>query len=153
MNWDKINYGGQPTKNISIKRAIFIGRFQPYHYGHIELIEQKIKENVPILIMIRDIEPDVNNPFTAKQSKKIILKYHKNKKHNVKVIIIPDIESVNYGRGVGYEINQYTPNDKISNISATQIRESIRQRNDDWKNDVPKILSKDIFNNIINYGK
>jgi hypothetical protein len=24
-------------------------------------------------------------------------------------MVIPDIESVNYGRGVGYEINEYQP--------------------------------------------
>ena len=27
----------------------------------------------------------------------------------VKVIIIPDIESVNYGRGVGYDIIEHVP--------------------------------------------
>ena len=31
----------------------------------------------------------------------------------VKVIIIPDIESVNYGRGVGYEIIEHEPSDKL----------------------------------------
>ena len=27
----------------------------------------------------------------------------------VKIIIIPDIESVNYGRGVGYEVIEHAP--------------------------------------------
>ena len=31
----------------------------------------------------------------------------------VKVIIIPDIESVNYGRGVGYEIIEHIPPDIV----------------------------------------
>ena len=39
----------------------------------------------------------------------------------VKVIIIPDIESVNYGRGVGYEIIEHIPPSDISKISATKI--------------------------------
>ena len=43
MSWEIKNYGGRTTENESKKYAIFIGRFQPYHYGHIELIEQKLK--------------------------------------------------------------------------------------------------------------
>ena len=44
MSWERKNHGGTATSNESKKYAIFIGRFQPYHYGHIELIEQKLKE-------------------------------------------------------------------------------------------------------------
>ena len=44
----------------------------------------------------------------------------------VKVIPIPDIESVNYGRGVGYEINEFVPPKNISDISATEIREKMK---------------------------
>ena len=42
--------------------------------------------------------------------------------------LIPDIESVNYGRGVGYEINEYQPpsNSGAMFISASKIRESIK---------------------------
>jgi FAD synthase len=42
-NWDSINHGGNPTTNDSKKYAIFVGRFQPYHQGHISLIMQKNK--------------------------------------------------------------------------------------------------------------
>ncbi len=105
--WDKINHGGNPTTNKDKKYAIFIGRYQPYHYGHCELVEQKLNEGTPCLIMVRDIEPDETNPFTTKQTVDMIEKYHKAKNHDVLVMVIPDIESVNYGRGVGYEINQY----------------------------------------------
>jgi len=44
----------------------------------------------------------------------------------VKIIPIPDIESVNYGRGVGYEINEYVPPKDIGKISATKIREALK---------------------------
>ena len=40
--WDKKNLGGDPTPNKDKKYAIFVGRYQPYHYGHIELIKQKL---------------------------------------------------------------------------------------------------------------
>ena len=42
----------------------------------------------------------------------------------VKVIIIPDIESVNYGRGVGYDIIEHVPPTDIGEISATEIRKN-----------------------------
>ena len=50
--WKKINHGGEPTKNIDKKYAIFVGRYQPYHFGHIELIKQKLNMGIPALIMV-----------------------------------------------------------------------------------------------------
>ena len=44
----------------------------------------------------------------------------------VMVSIIPDIESVNYGRGVGYEIIEHIPPEDIKEISATKIREKLK---------------------------
>ena len=107
--WKKINHGGEPTKNIDKKYAIFVGRYQPYHFGHIELIKQKLNQGIPALIMVRNIEPDERNPFTTEQTVTMIKKYHAAHGDDVEVMIIPDIESVNYGRGVGYEINEYQP--------------------------------------------
>ena len=44
----------------------------------------------------------------------------------VKIVIIPDIESVNYGRGVGYEVIEHAPPEDIKEISATKIRKQLR---------------------------
>jgi hypothetical protein len=52
----------------------------------------------------------------------IIEKYHESKGDDVKVVIIPDIESVNYGRGVGYEVIYHHPTWEIAKISGTKIR-------------------------------
>jgi hypothetical protein len=41
--------------------------------------------------------------------------------------IIPDIESINYGRGVGYEVIEHFPPEDIKEISATKIREQMRK--------------------------
>lgn len=142
--WNKTNHGGEPTSNPDKKYAIFIGRYQPYHYGHINLIQQKLDEGIPALIMVRDIEPDEKNPFTTEQTVAMIKKYHEAKGDDVKVIVIPDIESVNYGRGVGYEINEYTPTEEIAFISATKIRESIKEGNDEWRKMVDQSIQKDI---------
>ena len=50
--WSKVNHGGEPTKNTDKKYAIFVGRYQPYHYGHIELIQQKLNQGITALIMV-----------------------------------------------------------------------------------------------------
>ena len=146
MIWEKKNHGGNPTNNESKKYAIFVGRYQPYHFGHIELIQQKLNEGVPVLIMIRDIEPDEKNPFTTEQTVSMIEKYHKSKGDDVKVMIIPDIESVNFGRGVGYEINEFIPPKDIGGISATGIRNSIKNGDDYWKTMVDESIQNDVLN-------
>jgi cytidyltransferase-like protein len=142
--WQKKNYGGEPTSNPDKKYAIFIGRYQPYHYGHINLIQQKLDQGVPALIMVRDIEPDEKNPFTTQQTVDMIQKYHASKGDDVKVMIIPDIESVNFGRGVGYEINEFIPTEEIAFISATKIRNSIKEGDDAWKNLVDESIQLDV---------
>lgn len=146
MSWEKKNHGGQPTSNESKKYAIFVGRYQPYHFGHIELIQQKLNEGIPALIMIRDIEPDEKNPFTTEQTVLMIEKYHKSKGDDVKVMIIPDIESVNFGRGVGYEINEFIPPKDIGGISATGIRNSIKNGDNYWKTMVDESIQNDVLN-------
>ena len=148
--WSKINHGGEPTKNPDKKYAIFIGRYQPYHYGHIELIQQKLNQGIPALIMVRDIEPDEKNPFTTEQTVQMIEKYHQAKGDDVKVIIIPDIESVNFGRGVGYEINEYLPPKDVASISATGIRNCIKNKDDYWRKLVDPIIQDDVLNYLLN---
>jgi hypothetical protein len=45
----------------------------------------------------------------------------------VKAMVIPDIESVNIGRGIGYDVIEHLPPQDINDISATKIREQMRQ--------------------------
>ena len=145
-DWKQTNHGGEPTTNVDRKYAIFVGRYQPYHFGHIELIKQKLNEGIPALIMVRNIEPDDRNPFTTEQTVSMIRKYHAAHGDDVEVIIIPDIESVNYGRGVGYEINEFQPpaDSGAMFISATKIRESIKNGDNTWKTMVDDSLHSDI---------
>jgi cytidyltransferase-like protein len=152
MSWEKKNHGGNPTTNKDVKRAIFIGRFQPYHYGHISLVQQKLDEGVPALILVRDIEPDEKNPFNTSQTVRMIQKYHEAKGDDVQVMIIPDIESVNYGRGVGYEINEYTPPQDIGFISATKVRQSIKDGDESWKDMIHESIQEDVENYLLGNG-
>ena len=91
------------------------------------LIDQRLNQNKNVLICIRDMKTDENNPFTPEQVKANVEQELSDliKCKKVKVIIIPDIESVNYGRGVGYDIIEHVPPKKIKEISATKIRKEI----------------------------
>jgi len=111
------------------KYSMFIGRWQPWHDGHQWLIDQRINEGKNILICIRDVPKDEQNPFEPIEVKRNLQERFEVQiaKGIIKVMIIPDIESVNYGRGVGYEIIEHVPPADIHNISATKIREQLRE--------------------------
>lgn len=117
----------------TIPKALFIGRWQPFHKGHEWLIDQKLILGTPVLIAIRDVQPDKDNPLNSSEVLYIITKRYEDLGDMVKIIIIPDIESVNYGRGVGYQINELNPPKDIYNISATEIRKRIRNNDETWK--------------------
>ncbi len=111
-----------------MKRALFIGRWQPLHPGHQWLFNQKLEQGVPILIAVRDTPVNDSNPFTTEDVIANLEEEYSDEVESglVKVIPIPDIESVNYGRGVGYEINEFVPPKDIGKISATEIRKKLK---------------------------
>jgi adenylylsulfate kinase len=106
---------------------MFIGRWQPLHEGHQSLFSQALQEGKKVLICIRDISPDTNNPFPAEIVKGNIESFYQDliSEDKVRVMIIPDICSVEFGRGVGYDIIERIPPLDIAEISATKIRESM----------------------------
>lgn len=127
----KIHVEGDPKlKNTGGKQySMVVGRFQPFHEGHKWLVNQCLNDGKNVLICIRDIKPDEKNPFTPVEVEANIKKelWQLVGEERVKVIIIPDIESVNFGRGVGYDIIEHIPPQEVGDISATKIREQMRQ--------------------------
>ena len=103
---------------------MFIGRWQPWHSGHRWLIDQRLQEGKNVLICVREVSKDDKNPYNPEEVKLNVENELQDliDSKKVKVIIIPDIESVNYGRGVGYDIIEHVPPSDISKISATKIR-------------------------------
>ena len=109
--------------------SMFIGRWQPWHKGHRWLIDQRLKEGKNVWVAIRDVKPNENQPWTSNEVLQNVTKelLPLIEEGNVMISIIPDIESVNYGRGVGYEIIEHIPPDDIKEVSATKIREGLRE--------------------------
>jgi nicotinamide mononucleotide adenylyltransferase len=118
---------------MSIKKhALFIGRWQNLHGGHLWCFNEKLKEGLPIVIAIRDVEVDENNPRTAGEVK-ILLDLHFQdfiEIGKVKTMIIPDIEGVYYGRNVGYKVEELIPPQEIAEISGTKIRQQLKEQED-----------------------
>jgi len=110
-----------------MKYSMFIGRWQPWHNGHRWLIDQRLNEDRNVLICVREVSKNDKNPYDPLEVKENVEKELKELVDNqrVKVIIIPDIESVNYGRGVGYDIIEHIPPSDIGKISATKIRKKL----------------------------
>lgn len=127
----KIHVEGDPKlKNTGGKQySMFVGRFQPFHSGHRWVLDEMLNEGKNVLICIRDIKADEKNPFTAQQVYENILFKLSDLiiEGRVKVMVIPDIESVNFGRGVGYDVIEHVPPQEVSDISATKIREQLKQ--------------------------
>ena len=110
--------------------SLFIGRWQPLHDGHKALFDRVLENGGNVCIAIRDVEPDEKNPFHALDVlANIQLEYQElMKEGRVRDIIIPDICSVEFGRGVGYDIVEHIPPTEIGDISATKIREQLKQQ-------------------------
>ena len=128
-NWDKIIHVASSLVPKVNQYAMFIGRFQPLHESHQALFQQALDDGKNLLICIRDGEINEKNPFTAEQVKKTVEDTYALLVNSgiVKVMVIPDICSVEFGRGVGYDIIEHIPPTEIGEVSATKIREQLRK--------------------------
>lgn len=125
-NWSKKLHVGSSLPSKDGQFAMFVGRWQPLHLGHQELFKRAMDEGKNVLICIRDIQPDEKNPFTAEQVRENISNFY-SEEERVKVMVIPDICSIEFGRGVGYDIIERIPPQEIHDISATKIREQMKK--------------------------
>ena len=126
-NWDKIVHVQSSLKPRDGQYAMFVGRWQPLHKGHQELFKQAMDEGKNVLICIRDGKPNEKNPFTPQEVKDNIEEHYADEISlgKVQVMVIPDICSIEFGRGVGYDIIEHIPPTEIGEISATKIRKEM----------------------------
>ena len=118
---------------MSKKYAMYVGRWQNWHKGHEWLLNQQLEKGKNVWVAIRNVETDENNPKTAQQVMMDLAEesFFKENSHRINISIIPDIESINYGRGVGYDVVYHEPPSEIEKISGTSIRNGYIDSNGD----------------------
>lgn len=104
-----------------MKYTLFIGRWSPFHCGHKYIIDTYVRNNKSVCIAIRDSK----EKYSLDLRKKMIRSCYKEeiREGRVKIIVIPDIETVAVGRDVGYSIVEVPDNIRL--ISGTKIRQNL----------------------------
>ena len=116
--------------------VLLLGRWQPWHKGHLALFERAIAKTGQVVIQVRDVkdssggEGQEDNPFSFDEisediEKNLLLSGYKINDDFV-IQFVPNITNITYGRGVGYKIEQESFESSIESISATKIRKELR---------------------------
>jgi len=150
-----------------MKTALFVGRFQPMHIGHLDVIEWILERYRRIIIVIGSSQESrtEENPFTFEERKEIIEKTLMSegiKENKYDIIGIPDVYDDKTWVGmilhnavfdVVFTQNPWTercfrefniPVEKhpqFGDISATQIRKMMREGKE-WKRLVPREVER-----------
>ena len=111
--------------------AQMLGRWQPFHDGHYTLFKEIIKKTGQVCIQIRDVQGVDDNPFDFETVKKNIEdKLNPEFEGRFKIMLVPNITNISYGRGVGYVFEEEVFDEEITSISATKIRAELRKKGD-----------------------
>ena len=116
--------------------VLLLGRWQPWHDGHLALFERALSKTGQVVIQVRDVKDasggkgQEDNPFSFEEiaediTKKLSLSGYRINEEFI-IQFVPNITNITYGRGVGYKIEQETFDSEIESISATKIRENLR---------------------------
>lgn len=108
------------------RASLFIGRWAPFHEGHRALIESVLVRGKPVVIAIRDTEPSTENPFSTSERWTMVQEALQHWGKLVRIVVIPDIDEVCYGRDVGYEIREIELGQDLQQISGTSKRQLLR---------------------------
>lgn len=94
-----------------MQSALFIGRFQPFHNGHLHIVKEILKHNERVIIAIGSAELNFlpANPFTASERFQLIDEALKEAKINPKKYCIIPVNNINnYAIWVNH-VNTYVP--------------------------------------------
>lgn len=114
-----------------------LGRWQPWHDGHLELFKRCHAKTGQVAIMVRDVagasggEGQDDNPFDYEQVRFLIIGALKEAgfRNNIDFMVmeVPNIVDISYGRGVGYTFTEHDLGKEVHAISATNIRAKMRE--------------------------
>jgi cytidyltransferase-like protein len=124
---EKIYKTIHPSFDPKQPTALFIGRFQPFHGGHLRLIEEGISRVGQACIAVRDTQGvDDKNPLSYFDVKSRIETGLSTYSGRFFVTPLPNITHVFYGRDVGYAIERILLDETTEAISASVVREAAR---------------------------
>ena len=102
--------------------TLLLGRYQPWHEGHMALKEKAQERTPQVLIAVRDTQgTSEKDPMSYDQVKEEVLK----STPGSFIMKVPNITNIVYGRDVGYKIEQVDLGADIHAISATEKRKQM----------------------------
>ncbi len=114
-----------------------LGRWQPWHDGHQALFKRCILKTGQVIIQVRDVEGasggigQDDNPFNwdevCKNIESGLSKDGFSRGVDYEIMLVPNITNISYGRGVGYAFEEEIFDEATHSISATKIRENLRE--------------------------
>ena len=133
------------TESPHKKYALFIGRWQPPHNGHVYIVKQALDAGKNVAIGFRDTPITDSDPYpihTRIEMWRAIFNEMGISNDRYTFTSVPDIESVNIGRKVGYEVVRFDVPEEIAGISATAIRKGLASGDDSWQECVPDSVAQ-----------
>ena len=116
--------------------AQMLGRWQPWHDGHQALFKRCVAKTGQVIIQVRDVQGasggdgQSDNPFdwdaVCSNIEEGLLRDDFKRGVEYEIMLVPNIVNITYGRGVGYSFEEETFDKSITEISATKIRQKLR---------------------------
>jgi len=113
-----------------------LGRWQPWHDGHQALFKRCIAKTGQVAIQVRDVQGasggngQDDNPFdwdeVCENIEAGLLKDGFKRGQEYEIMLVPNIVNISYGRGVGYTFEEEVFDSSVTEISATKIRQKLR---------------------------
>ncbi len=106
--------------------AMMLGRFQPFHDGHLALFKEMLAKEGQVCIMIRDTQGTSDkDPFDVTFVTRHIENALKGYDGTYQIVVVPNITGIYYGRDVGYNVERIHLDQHTEAISATTIRSTM----------------------------
>lgn len=101
--------------------SLFLGRFQPFHSGHIGIVRKLLAEGRTVVIGIRDGPFDAKNMFSLGDRIGQIRTAFPDR-DLVNIVVIPDFDEVITGRTPGWKYREVLFEEDIETPSGTSLR-------------------------------